>query len=225
MNDNALSGLIAAVDQASDGIVLTDSEGIIRYVNPAFTAMTGYSSEEAIGKSTRMLKSGRNPDVFYQELWNTIRGGRVWSGRLVNRRKDGCFYDEEMRIAPVVDADGENSGYIAIKRDVTEQQWHEQTQALLASIVEASEDAIFTYKPGGGLLTWNRGAKAIFGYSAEEVIGKPLAKLVSPERIPFLPQFDERLMQGEVISQFETRCVPTQSGSARSSSTRRWVYA
>jgi two-component system, cell cycle sensor histidine kinase and response regulator CckA len=99
--------LIAAVAQAADGIVITDSIGKIQYVNPAFAAMTGYTSEEVVGQSTRILKSGRNPDACYSDLWNTIRSGRIWRGELINRRKDGTLYTEEMRITPVNGPDGE----------------------------------------------------------------------------------------------------------------------
>ena len=102
------AGLVAAVEQAADGIVITDTDGKIQYVNPAFTAMTGYTSEEAVGQHTRILKSGRQPAAFYEELWNTIRSGRVWHGELINRRKDGTFYTEEMRITPVRDCEWRN---------------------------------------------------------------------------------------------------------------------
>jgi PAS domain S-box-containing protein len=207
ITDNAFSGLIAAIHQASDGIVMTDTCGTIQYVNPAFTAMTGYSQEEAIGQKPSVLKSGRHTAAFYEELWSTIRAGRFWYGRITNRRKDGSFYDEEMRITPVQDANGDHVGYIAIKHDVTGQRLLEEAQALLASIVETSEDAIITYKPDGPILTWNRGAEVIFGYSVEEAIGKPLAMLVAPERLPFLPPFNGRLSQGGTASQLETLCV------------------
>lgn len=207
MTGDAFSGLIAAVDQATDCIVITDSSGTIEYVNPAFTAITGYSKEEAVGRNPRFLQSGRQPAAYYEELWNTILAGQVWHGRLTNRRKDGSYYEEEMRITPVRDANGGVTGYIAVKHDVTEKQAREDAQALLATIVEASEDAIFTYTPGGLILTWNRGAESIFGYSGEEVAGKPLAMLVAPERLPLLPKFSERLLRGGAVSQYETLLV------------------
>src|ERR1035438_10676149 len=84
--------------------------------------MTGYSGEEAVGQYTRILKSGRHSVAFYEELWNTIRSGRVWHGPMINRRKDGTFYNEEMRITPVLDANREIVSYIAIKHDVTERR-------------------------------------------------------------------------------------------------------
>src|SRR5271165_5519697 len=136
------AGLVAAVEQAADGILITDTGGNIRYVNPAFTALTGYASGEVLGEHTRILKSGRQSSAVYEELWTTIRSGRVWHGELINRRKDGTFYQEEMRITPVQGANGEVISFIAIKHDVTEQRAAEEARGLLAAIVESSGDAI-----------------------------------------------------------------------------------
>jgi len=201
------AGLVAAVEQAADGIVITDTNGNILYVNPAFTAMTGYTSEEAVGQNPRILKSGRHTPEFYEELWSTIRSGRVWHGEVINRRKDGSFYTEEMRIAPVRSSNGEIVNYIAIKHDVTERRAAEEARALLAAIVDNSEDAIIAYTPAGIILTWNRGAETVFGYTAEEVIGKPGAMLVAPERRPRLARFNEHVLQGNSLSQYESVCL------------------
>ena len=189
------AGLVAAVEQAADGIVITDTDGKIQYVNPAFTAMTGYTSEEAVGQYPRILKSGLETAEFYEELWNTIRSGRVWHGELINRRKDGTFYREEMRITPVRDSKGEIVSYIAIKHDVTERRAAEEAQRFLAAIVESSEDAIAAYTPAGIILTWNRGAETIFGYSAGEAIGKHVSMLtVLPAG---LAHFTEQVSAGQ----------------------------
>ena len=85
-----------AIDQAADSIVITDTDACIQYVNPAFTRLTGYSPQEVIGKSPNILKSGRQNPMFYRNLWDTIRAGQVWHGKLINRRKDGALYTEEM---------------------------------------------------------------------------------------------------------------------------------
>ena len=116
------SGLVTAVEQAADSIVITDTEGTIRYVNPAFTVVTGYAREEVEGQSTRILKSGRETDAFYKGLWSTIQSGKIWNGEITNRRKDGSLYREEMRISPVFSSAGEIESYIAIKHDITAQQ-------------------------------------------------------------------------------------------------------
>lgn len=149
----AHAGLIAALEQAADGIVITDAAGTIQYVNPAFTTLTGYSREEAVGGNPRLLKSDRHDPAFYQELWSTLLSGKIWQGEITNRHKDGSLYDEEMRIAPVLDAAGATTGYIAIKHDVTEQRAHESAQAFLAAIVEHSEDAIVAVAPAGATAT------------------------------------------------------------------------
>jgi len=195
--------LAAAVEQASDGVVITDATGNIRYVNPAFTAMTGYSIEEALGKNPRVLKSGLHPEIFYKELWSTIRAGRLWHGEVINRRKDGTTYCEEMRITPVSDSHGAIIGYIAIKHDVTAQREQQAAQSLLASIVESSEDAISSSTLDGTILTWNRGAEVLFGYTREEIVGRNLSLIVLPERRERLLQALETVSKGRAIPSFE----------------------
>jgi len=198
------AGLVAAVEQAADSIVITDTEGRIQYVNPAFTAMTGYSSAETVGQNPRALKSGQHPPAFYRELWGTISSGRVWHGELINRRKDGTLYHEEMQITPVQGSNGEITSYIAIKRDVTERRKAEDAQRLLAAIVESSDDAIAAFTPAGTILTWNRGAELIFGYSAGEAIGKHVAMLVA--RPGGLAYLTAQVLQGNSVSQFQGLC-------------------
>jgi len=114
--------LASAIEQAVDAIVITDATGKIRYVNPAFTRMTGYCAAEAIGQNPRIVKSGTQDSRFYKELWKTILDGRAWHGELINRRKDGTRYTEEMTITPVRDGSGTISSFIAIKQDVTERR-------------------------------------------------------------------------------------------------------
>ena len=189
------AGLVAAVEQSADAIVVTDTSGIIQYVNPAFTAMTGYSREEATGQSPRLLKSECQSTEFYQDLWKTIASGKVWHGELINRRKDGTCYTEEMTITPVRDARGETVSYMAIKQDVTERRGAEEAKRFLASIVECSEDAIVANTPTGIILTWNRGAEALLGYTAEEVIGHHLSMLIPPEEHPYVTPFIEQVLR------------------------------
>ncbi len=118
--DQKLRLLDAAVRSSSSGIVVTDRQGAIVWVNPAFTNMTGYSPEEALGMSPRLLSSGRQDREFYRLLWDTILSGKVWKGELINQRKDGSRYTEEMTISPVRDAGGDLTHFVAVKQDVTE---------------------------------------------------------------------------------------------------------
>ncbi len=117
--------LATAIEQIGEAVVITDRTGRIQYVNPAFTRITGYTAEEAIGRNPRILKSGIQNPAFYRQLWETILSGDVWRGELINRRKNGELYTEEMSITPVRDKSGTVSGYISIKQDVTERRANE----------------------------------------------------------------------------------------------------
>ncbi|MHB8772332.1 MAG: PAS domain S-box protein [Syntrophales bacterium] len=113
--------LASAIEQSGEIVVMTDRAGSIEYVNPAFSRITGYTAEDAVGKNLAMLKSGRQSEEFYQEMWDTLTGGRTWRGHFVNRKKDGSLFEEEATISPVKNAAGEITHYVAVKRDVTEQ--------------------------------------------------------------------------------------------------------
>jgi len=111
--------LIMAIEQASETIVITDAEGNIQFVNPAFETTTGYSAEEARGQNPRILKSGVQDESFYRTLWQTVTAGRTWRGRMVNRRKDGSLYTEEASISPVGGGKDQVTNFVAVKRDIT----------------------------------------------------------------------------------------------------------
>jgi hypothetical protein len=121
--------LHATVQAAPVGWVVTDAAGIIQSVNPAFTKLTGYTAAEVIGQNPRVLKSGWHSTEFYAGMWRTIKAGEIWSGDMINRRKDGTEYREHMTIAPVRNAEGNLAHYIAVKQDITEQRNLEQQLA------------------------------------------------------------------------------------------------
>ncbi|MFN3309003.1 MAG: ATP-binding protein [Anaerolineales bacterium] len=126
-----------AIEHAASGVVITDAEGFFEYVNPTFERMTGYRCEEVLGKTPRLLKSGKHSTEFYNELWRTIKSGRVWEGELINRRKDGSLYWEFQTIAPVV-FNGRISHFVGIKLDITNQKLQEEE---LRKAKEAAEIA------------------------------------------------------------------------------------
>lgn len=110
----------AALDAAADAVAIMDPTGTIVYVNRAFTALSGYTSEETVGRNPRdLVRSGVQQQEFYAEMWATLLAGKVWQGELVNRRKDGSTYTEEQTITPVKNDKGEITHFIAIKRDIT----------------------------------------------------------------------------------------------------------
>jgi two-component system cell cycle sensor histidine kinase/response regulator CckA len=113
------SHLAMAVDQSADSIVVTDREGTILYVNPAFERITGYSRVEAVGKNPRILHSGKHDASFYKELWSVLGRGEVWTGHFINRKKDGSLYEDDATISPLRDSSGKIVNYVSAKRDVT----------------------------------------------------------------------------------------------------------
>ncbi|WP_371325084.1 PAS domain S-box protein [Dechloromonas sp. ZY10] len=121
-----LRRLQQAIEQSPEGVCITDARGVIEYVNPAFVSASGYSREELLGSNPRMLRSEQTAGRVYQDLWATLVAGRVWSGELVNRRKDGGLYVESEVISPVFDETGKITHYLAVKQDVTEKKRLEQ---------------------------------------------------------------------------------------------------
>lgn len=121
--------LNAALHATADGWVITDAQGVIEWVNPGFTRMTGYEPEEVVGRNPRMLRSGRHDGRFYTRMWETILRGEVWRGELQNRRKDGSLYDERMTVAPVRDASGRISHFVSTKQEITAERQLEQQLA------------------------------------------------------------------------------------------------
>ncbi len=115
-----------ALEAAGYGIILTDTAGKILFANRAFCAMTGYAAEEILGQTLDFLKSGEHDAGFFWPLWETVLLGRVWQGELINRRKDGTLYHEEMTITPIREINGEIGHFIAIKQDITKRKQHEE---------------------------------------------------------------------------------------------------
>ncbi|MBN2656061.1 MAG: PAS domain-containing protein [Spirochaetales bacterium] len=115
-----LKQLQSAIEHAAEAILISDAEGLIEYVNPAFCQMTGYSREEVLGRKTNLLKSGEQNHDFYSELWETIKSGQSWSGQMKNRRKDGSLYTEESVISPVLGEDNSTIiNFVSIKKDIS----------------------------------------------------------------------------------------------------------
>ena len=196
-------GFAAAVNQAGQAIVITDALGDIVYVNPAFELLTGYGAQEVLGRNPRLLKSGRQESAYYRDLWATITAGGTWHGELINRRKDGSFYTEEMTVTPVLDPGGNIVRYIAVKQDVTERREAEKARQFLAAIVASSDDAIVGMSLEGTITSWNSGAESIYGYRPEEVIGKPISMLMPPGRRQAMESIRDSVNAGQRISDVE----------------------
>jgi PAS domain S-box-containing protein len=124
LREKLLSLLEAAINAAYDGIVVTDNQGTILWVNPAFTELTGFEANEVINQNMSVMRSGVQDAAFYKTLWQTIQSGQTWYGQIKNKRKNGEIYLEEESITPVI-INNEIVNYVAIKRDITTQQQKE----------------------------------------------------------------------------------------------------
>lgn len=112
----------AVLDTAGEGIILTDPDGHIQYINPAMERLTGFQNDEVVGQNSRLWQSGQTSPALYHEMWTHIKRGHIWQGELVNRRKDGTLYDAALTIAPLTDAAGQITGFVGVQRDITHQK-------------------------------------------------------------------------------------------------------
>ncbi len=135
--ESELRKLINVVEHSPSTIMITDAEGIIEYVNPAFTETSGYTLAEAVGQTPRIVRSGLTSIDVYGDLWRTIRSGHAWHGELRNKNKDGRIYWDLVAIAPVKDQDGVVTHFVAIQHDITQQKLLEQQMAY-----DATHDAL-----------------------------------------------------------------------------------
>lgn len=121
-----MSKLSGALEQTADSVMITDINGVIEYVNPAFEKTTGYSAADAIGRKPNIVKSGKHDDDFYKDLWDTVLNGKVYRDVLINRRKDGTLYYEEKSITPLTSEDGKIINFISAGMDITKRMQAEE---------------------------------------------------------------------------------------------------
>ena len=189
-----LQKLSLAVEQSPASIVIVDLDGNIEYVNEAFVQNTGYSRPEVIGQNPRLLQSGNTPPDHYRQLWEALIQGRVWKGEFFNRRKDGREYTEWATVAPIRQASGKITHYVAVKEDITEkrsmaaeldahrlhleelvqQRTNElnETEARASHILQSTADGLYGVN-GDGVITFiNAAACSLLGYSSDQAVGQ-----------------------------------------------------
>ena len=188
--------LSTAIEQSASSVLITDTNGIIEYVNPHFSKLTGYTKEEVLNQRVSLLKSGQTPDSIYKQLWEKIISGQTWQGEFYNKKKNNELYWESAVIAPVKNKAGQITNFIAIKQDITKHKQNltellnsqlelEKSAALFRALSGASFEGIFMSKHGK-FIGQNKTAELIFGYSESEVIGRPNTDLFLPENREFV---------------------------------------
>ncbi len=203
---------LAALESAANGIVMTDRSGTIVWVNQAFTRLTGYDREEAIGKNPRVLKSGQHSSAFYRELWECILSGQVWRGELTNRRKDGTLYVEEMSITPVRQAGKEITHFVAVKQDVTARKMAEQAlleseeryRTLFTNMTEGFALGEALYDQQGiannfKFLEINNAFEQQSGLKREDVVGRPITEVLPRLESSWIDRYCSVAVSGESI--------------------------
>ena len=175
-SEEELSKLSSAVNRTPDPVLIASANGTIEYVNPAFEKVTGFSAQEVIGQTPRILKSGIHPQEFYRRLWDTILAGRPWWGTFVNRRKDGQFYFSEASIAPIFSTQGEITHFVSVERDITERkQAEKKLQEFADEISDLYDHAPCGYHsldPEGVFIRINETELRWLGYPRDEILQK-----------------------------------------------------
>lgn len=199
----------AAFEAAANAIVITDTKGTIIWVNSAFCETSGYSSAEAIGKTPRLLKSGKQPVHFYKVMWETILAGEVWHDTLTNRRKDGSFIEEDLTITPILNEHQQITHFIGIKQDITKLK---NTELALQEANDRFQQALFDLQAKSDELSamaqqlWQASKLATMGELAASIaheLNNPLATvgLRAEALLAQLPEQDSKREPLEIISQ------------------------
>ncbi len=203
-----LNILGAAVRQSPFSIVITDTDGNLDYVNPAFCNLTGYTEKEALGKNPSILKSGNTSKETYDQLWEAISSGKKWYGQFHNRKKSGELYWEDVVISPIIDKNGQITHLLGIKEDITERKKIEESLRLseekFRNLVEYSNDWIWEVNAEGVYTYASPLVKEILGYAPEEIIGKtPFDLMPQDEAARIADIFKKISKKGEPIVNLE----------------------
>ncbi len=197
--EDEIKKLSVVIEQSPASVVITDVDGNIEYVNDTFTKVTGYTTEEAIGKNPRILKSGKTPPETYTELWQTILSGNVWKGEFINRNKSGEHYWEKVIIAPIKSNSGALTNFVSIKENITDKKNAEfeliDSQERYKFLSDITTEGIIIHE-NELILDVNESITRITGYSIEEMVNKEnLSSLFTNDSvITILKNISEKLL-------------------------------
>jgi PAS domain S-box-containing protein len=196
--------LAAIVESSNDAIISKDLNGTVTSWNKAAEQMFGYTPEEIVGKSIAMII----PQAMYGDeemiLERVKKGEKVDHFHTMRMRKDGSLVEVSLTVSPIKDPSGNVIGAAKIARDITRQRETEEAALKLAAIVESSEDAIISKDLDGFVTSWNKAAEQMFGYTAEEIMGRPITTIIPPELHGDEPRILAKIRAGERIEHFET---------------------
>ena len=206
-SEELVSHLAAIVETSDDAIIGKSLDGTILSWNSGAERLYGYKAEEVVGRPLALLVPPGRTDEMARFMKAMRRGEHIGHYETTRLHKDGHPIEISVTISPVKDSAGTVIGASAIARDITERKRAEDLASHLASIVEASDDAIFACSLDGTIVSWNSGAERLYGYTAEEVIGRPVTLLVPPDRADELGWIMKGLRRGKRIEHYETTRV------------------
>lgn len=194
-----LRNLSTAVEQSPVSVVITDLEASIQYVNPKFSDVTGYTADEVIGQNPRILKSGQMKKEIYVQLWDRLTNGKPWHGELINERKNGEVYWEDVHIAPVMNQTGAPSAYVAVKTDITERKQAEEAmrdrEERLRLALDAATMAAWKWDVTSGKTTWGDNPELLLGPRPDDGYPDFREMVVAEDRELFLAA-SQKALQG-----------------------------
>jgi PAS domain S-box-containing protein len=197
--------LVAIIESSDDAILSKDLNGIIRSWNRGAERIFGYKAEEIVGKHISMLATPETADEMPKILDRIKRGERIDHYETKRKTKDGRILNISLTVSPIRDASGVIIGASKVARDISDQKKTSDLQERLAAIVESSDDAIISKDLNGIIRSWNQGAERIFGYKAEEIVGKHISTLAAPDSLDEIPVILQRISRGERIQHYETK--------------------
>ena len=168
--EGLLREFASALEQTVDSVIICNKDGVITYVNPAFELHTGYTKQEAIGKTPRILKSGKQGQSFYEELWKTILAGRFFRAVFTNRKKNGVPYFEERTISPLKDSQGNITAFVSVGRDISGRKRNEEALRFAQFAMDRAPMATYWMGPDARFFYVNDAACSMLGFTREELL-------------------------------------------------------
>lgn len=218
----------AAMHAAASAVFITNRDGVIEYINPAFTKISGYDAMAAIGQKASIIRSGEHDEGFYQNLWRTILAGEIWRGEAVNRHKDGHLYVSEQTIAPEKNASGEITHFVSVQHDITERKQTENrvrvSEVRYRRLFEAAHDGVLLLDPGTRKITdANPFMTTLLGYTRDQLVGMELFEIGLLKDEAASQQMFEKLKQERQV-RYEDLPLESQKGDHQEVEVEANVY-